>query len=148
MPGFSNTVEKRLLDALFKSTTFPLPAQIHISLHSADPGDTGANELVVGTSPGYARAARAPDPNNTTHTSWQAVDQTAEAAAIRNAAAVTFPEATADWNGNNKITHWGAWDAGSGGVFLCGGTIAAGGVTVNQGVTLTFDPAELEFTVN
>lgn len=51
--GKTNLEENGRLDALYGSGT---PTNWEIALHSGDPGDDAtANELVVGTSPGYAR---------------------------------------------------------------------------------------------
>ena len=151
MAGFSNVIEQRVIEAIFKGTTFALPAQLHVSLHSADPGDTGASELVAGSSPGYTRAQRNPDPNNATNTSWNAINQAGAASAMTNFAPVTFPQATGNWNGGSLITFIGIWDAASAGNFICGGAISGGGVVVNNTQVLTFDggsPGQLSVTLD
>lgn len=145
MAGFSQYTELNTLQAIFKSTAFPIPTGIRISLHSADPGDTGANELAA--TGAYARASRDPDPNAATNTSWSAVNQAAAASLISNAAAVSFPTATANWNSSNPIGFWGAWDTAGTPNHLLSGTITGGVVVLNTN-TLTFDPTNLQFTID
>src|SRR5512141_2772577 len=52
--GASDYLEVALLDHCLKGTSFAQPANIYVSLHSADPGDTGAGEISGGAGP-YAR---------------------------------------------------------------------------------------------
>lgn len=89
--ALSDAGKNIMLDALAASAAY-------VSLHTADPGTTGASEA-TGGSPAYARQAL----------TWPA----ASAGAI-SAAEVTFdiPAGT--------YTHWGLWDAVSAGAFLGG----------------------------
>lgn len=139
MPGHSNYLEKQILDWLFKRTALATaPTNLYISLHSADPGDTGASELA--STGAYARAAIPTDTNNTTHTNWSAVDTATNPPYSRmsNAVAASFAEATANWNGGAAIQYFGVWDALTTGNFLFGGQIGGGtGVVVLSGVTLS-----------
>lgn len=144
MAGFSQYTELNTFQAIFKSTTFPIPTGIRISLHSADPGDTGASEISGGA---YARASRDPDANAGATTSWSSINQAAAASLISNAAAVTFPTATANWFGGAAIGFWGAWDIAGTPNFLLSGTISGGVIVLNTN-TLTFDPAALQFTID
>ena len=134
MPGLSNSLEAALLDWMFKQTAFPTaPTQLHYSLHSADPGDTGANEISGG---GYARAQLNPDPNNTTNTNYSAKQTDGTSQYITNAADITFPQATANWNGGNAIQWVGVWSASSGGTFYASFQFQGSGVVVLNGNTL------------
>lgn len=90
----SNNGENQVLDEIFNSAggTFPA-ANAYISLHTADPGETGANEVTGGT---YARVQ---------------VDFTAASGgALSNVA-------LADFTGlpTTTVVGWAAWDASSGG---------------------------------
>jgi hypothetical protein len=90
----------------------------HASLHTADPGTTGADE-VTGGSPAYARKA----------ITWAA----ASGGSKTLTGTVTFdvPPAT-------TITHVGTWSAVSAGTFRGGGSLAATEVFGAQGTyTLT-----------
>jgi hypothetical protein len=73
-----------------------------ISLHTASPGTTGANEVAGGT---YARVA----------TTWGAI----------SAASVTGSQVTINVPAATTITHWGIWDAGSAGNYYDGGLLPA-----------------------
>lgn len=50
----SNYLEDKVLDHCLKGTSFTQPTNIYVSLHSADPGETGANEITAGAN-SYAR---------------------------------------------------------------------------------------------
>lgn len=76
-----------------------------ISLHTASPGTTGANEA-TGGSPAYARK----------QTTWSA-DVTDDG--IRAGTQVTIDVAAGTY------THFGVWSASSGGTYRDGGTIAS-----------------------
>ena len=92
-----STVGKNLmLDAL--RGTNPTVAIAYASLHTASPGDTGANE-VTGGSPAYARKA--------------ITMAAASAGAIAASSQPVF-----DIPGSTTITHVGFWSAVSGGTFL------------------------------
>jgi hypothetical protein len=71
-----------------------------ISLHTANPGNTGASEVAGGA---YARQAAtfANAGNNPTVAS--------------NTGVIQYPTATASWG---TVTHFGIWTAASGGSFL------------------------------
>lgn len=73
-----------------------------ISLHTADPGTTGASEVTGGT---YARVA----------TTWGAPTN---GSSTGSQTTLNVPAAT-------TVTHWGLWTAATGGVFHYGGALAA-----------------------
>jgi hypothetical protein len=118
----SNYLENELLDHAFGGGDYARPASVYVSLHSADPGDTGASELSGG---GYARAAVT---NNSTNFPAASGGEKA------NANPIEFPEATADWP---QATHFGVWDASTGGNFLVGGPLDEA-KTVQEGDTASF----------
>lgn len=149
--GLSNYVETSVFEWMFKQETFPAaPSALYVALHSADPGDTGANEL-SGTG-SYARAQLDPDADDATNTNWNAIGASGAAATMSNKLAVTFPTASADWNSGSAIIYWSLWDASSSGNCLFSGTIAGGtGVVVLSGSTLSFaggTPGSLALTID
>jgi hypothetical protein len=73
-----------------------------ISLHTADPSTSGANEVPTGT---YARK----------QTTWGAA-----ASSSKTGSAVVI-----DVPGSTTVSHWGFWTASSGGTFFYGGTLPA-----------------------
>lgn len=104
--SLSNAFEVLVLDKIFRNTDFTV-ATVYVSLHTADPGDTGASEVAGGT---YARQSASFDAAAT------------PGGTNANSGAISFtsmPAAT--------ITHFGFWNAGgtSGGTFIAGGTLTA-----------------------
>ncbi len=83
----------------------------HVSLHTADPSTTGANE-VTGGSPAYARKA----------VTWPA--------AVTGT--LTSPELTFDVPAGT-YTHFGLWSAVTAGVFRGGNPLAVSQVVSSQG---------------
>jgi hypothetical protein len=84
------------------------PTTWFISLHTGDPGTTGANELLVGTDADYLRQAVTFDaPSGGQAPNLGSLSWTADVAAT-----------------THDITHIGVWDAASAGNFLLGGGLA------------------------
>ena len=123
-----STYERDARLATFRGTAYPTnPANFYISLHSADPGLTGASEL---SGNGYARVAVSPVAG-----SWSAPATNGGVREIANAAAITFPAATgSNWA---AATHFGIWDAATTGNFKRGAALSASR-TVLVGDTATF----------
>lgn len=114
---FTSASRDVMLDALDTLAT-------HASLHTADPGTTGASE-VTGGSPAYARKA----------ITWAS----ASSGSKTLSATVTF-----DVPGGTTVTHAGTWSAISAGTFRGGGSLSAsevfgaqGTYTLNLTATLT-----------
>ena len=105
MGSASDYLENKLLNHVLKVSSFSVPTNLYVSLHTADPTDTGTGTEVSGTS--YAR---------TLCNGWT----TAASRASSNSAAVTFPAAGGSWG---TITHWAVWDASTGGNCLFHGSI-------------------------
>src|SRR5438552_11983368 len=104
MAGFSTYTEGKVLEWIFKQTAMPsAPTVLAFSLHSADPGDTGASELA--NSGGYARASLAPDTNNSTNTNYNAKSVAGGTTTMTNKLAIAFPASTADWHSAAASTY-------------------------------------------
>jgi hypothetical protein len=102
MANISNFLENKLLDHVFKNTSYTSPTTVYVSLHSTPgPGDTGANELSTG---GYARQPVTFD--------------TAASGATANSGTVTYTNMPA-----STVTHFGVWDAATTGNFLWWGDV-------------------------
>ena len=87
----------------------PLTTTCYVSLHTADPGDTGANEIAGGA---YARVGPVAFTNTGNNPTVSA-----------NSAIVTYPPATADWASGALITYFGTWDAATAGNFRGSGAV-------------------------
>lgn len=119
--ALSTYLGNALLDHVLRNVAYTSPTNVYVSLHTADPGLTGANEVTGGS---YARQACAFD--------------AAASKATQNAAAESFtamPAAT--------VTHVGIWDASTDGNFLWGGALAAS-KTTNSGDTFTIADSDLD----
>lgn len=127
MAGLGNTQEDQVLDCYFNQTNITAPTAIYLSWHSADPGDTGANEL---TGNGYARVD--------VTTSFGA----ASGGTVANNATITGPTASGNWT---AATHFGIWSALSGGTWIAGGTLTAP-VTITTGGYYSIGIGQLTYT--
>lgn len=103
------------LDALLRAVAFTGAAALFLSIHTADPGNTGASEYTTytGTRPSIAFAAAA------------------------SAATASTNQQDYAAMGATVITHIGLWSAASGGVFQGGGPLTSS-ATVSAGQTLRF----------
>jgi len=102
---FGDWLEYNILRWIGRNTDLPAaPDAIFVSLHSADPGDTGASELPSTGS--YARVSCA-----TTAAFWNAPVISGGGHRLDNGSIIAFPTATADWNGQTAIPGFGLWDA-------------------------------------
>jgi hypothetical protein len=125
MAGATAYLADTMLNYIFRGgTMFTKPANVYVSLHAGDPGETGANEVTtVGT--GYARVAVA-----AVDAQWTApADATGGKRQITNVNPITFASPTGNWG---VITHVGYWSAATGG--SCFGADALGiSRTINAG---------------
>lgn len=103
--GLSTYGANKILDHVTGRAAWTMPT-VHVSIHSADPGLTGANEH---TYLGYGRAQPA--------TGWNAASTGVPAT---NDGDITFAAVPA---GGITVTHVGIWDASSGGNFIFGFSI-------------------------
>ena len=103
------TERDAILNAFARGTSYAGNASLFLSLHTGDPGNTGASEYTgyAGTRPAVAFAVSS--------------GQTS-----LNSAQVVF-----EISGGGTITHAGLWTATSGGTWKGGGILAASQVVVN-----------------
>jgi hypothetical protein len=128
----SDALENSILKLIFNATpianiadnavTSPL-TNLFVSLHTADPGDSGSQTTSEATYGAYARVSVA-----RTTGGWTA----SSAGSTSPVAAITFPAAT---SGTNTITHFGVGTLTSGaGILLYSGTVTPN-ISVTTGVT-------------
>jgi len=96
---------KKILDKVLRGVDFSV-STVYVSLHTADPGVTGANEISGGS---YAR-------QQVNHAGWNAAADATEGSECTSVSSLTYTNLNAC-----TITHVGLWDALSGGNFLMGG---------------------------
>lgn len=124
MSGISNYLENKILDKVYRNVDFTVSA-VYVSLHTSDPGETGANEVSGG---GYARQS--------------ATFTTASNGATENSSTIEFTNMPA-----TTVTHVGIWDAASAGNFLWGGALTSS-KNVNAGDTFRIPAGDLDVTLD
>ncbi len=127
MPTTIPDAKAEAIIALFDS------ADVYVSLHSADPGKTGANEI-AGT--GYARQVIA------TATGWTAAaaDVPSGGRVRDNVAKLDFGTAGSAWG---TITHLGLWSAVTAGTWVGGASLTTP-QTVASGNAVYFPIGDLD----
>lgn len=136
MTAFTNYTENEILKHIFRTGSFVKPTALYVGLMSSlTDGEAGTvTELSGG---GYARVNNAPLDANWT-------DSIAGNGTTTNAAAITFPAATADWT---AATHFGIWDAATAGnllIYASLGTLR----TITNGAVASFGPGTLTVQVD
>jgi hypothetical protein len=106
----------------------PLTSTAFVSLHTADPGTTGASEVSGGA---YARQGPITFAN-----------AGSEPTVASNSAILTFPAATASWG---TIGWFGIWTAATAGTFQGSGALTAAKL-INSGDTARFLAGALTIT--
>lgn len=139
MAAMTDYLENKLIDHIFRNTSFTMPSALYVALCSASPTDaaTGASMNEIAVTGNYARAALAPSVSN-----WKSTNGTTSGASsgtggqTMNAVAIVFNVPSGNWNSGNPITHFAIVDSASGaGNVLFHGALTAQ-KTVNNG-----DPA-------
>src|SRR6266567_3917941 len=95
MAGYTNTAKNDALDKIGTDATY-------ISLHTADPGTTGASEVSGGS---YARV----------QTTWSSA----------SAASKSGSQVTINVPASTTVAYWGLWSASSSGTYYLGGALPA-----------------------
>ena len=109
---------------------------IYISLHTADPGDSGTQLTSAATYTGYARKAVA-----RADAQWTTVS--ANPATAKNTNVITFAECTA---GSNTITHFGVGTDLTGAGKLLYSNALDSNLAVSNGITPSFAALALTIT--
>ena len=127
MAEFSDFMEDKIIDHLLRNQAYTPPTSVYVALFTTATDDAGGGTEVSGG--GYVR---------------QAVTlSAASGGASSNSAAVTFPQATADWG---TVTHLAIMDAESGGEMLMHSILDAS-KTINNGDTFKINTGDLDITV-
>lgn len=120
--GLSAYLANELLDAYCNASAFSV-ATPYIKLYIGDPGAVGTSNAAVETTRKLVSFGAA------------------ASGAIANDAQISWTSVAA----TEDYTHWGLWDASSGGNFLQSGTITANSVTI--GDTFNINTGDLDITV-
>lgn len=142
MSAMSDYLENKLIDQLFRAQSAPSTATLYIGLLTSAPSDAGGGTEVSGGS--YARVAVASSLANWagTQAAGSTVASSGTGGQTSNNGAITFPTPSAGWG---TVTHFGIYDAASGGNLLFWGALTIA-KTINQADTVTFPAASLSIT--
>lgn len=122
--SISNYAENKILDHSLSVSSWTMPTGVYVSVHSASPGETGANEIASTTRQG------------------DTAFNSAASGATANTSAVTFtsmPSCT--------VTHIGIWDAATSGNFLWYGALSSS-VACGSGDTFEIAAGDLDITLD
>ncbi|MFG6573209.1 hypothetical protein ACGYLO_16570 [Sulfitobacter sp. 1A13353] len=123
--SLSNYAENLVAKWLFTGDSATRPTAWHVALFTSDPTDAGSGTEVSGGS--YAR---------------KSASFTVTSDMARNSAGVEFDAATASWG---TVTHFGVYDASTGGNLIVHGALTSS-VAISSGDVLRFDAGELDVT--
>jgi len=131
MNDATNYTENNVINAALRGVAYPLPTATYVSLHTGDPGETGAaNEVTISAWPSYVR--RHAEQGGAIGTGWIAPTD----GVTSNAKQLTYP------NNNGAaavvVTHFAVWDALSSGNAITKGVLTTPR-TVDLGEVLVFD---------
>lgn len=142
MSAMSDFLENKLVDQLFRGQSAPTTTTLHIGLLTAAPNDAGGGTEVSGN--GYARVAVTSSLANWAGT--QSAGSTAASSGTggvtSNNNAITFASATGSWG---TVTHFGIYDASTGGNLLFWGALAVA-KPVTQNDVMSFPAGSLSVT--
>lgn len=125
----STYLANAILDHQLGGGDYTRPATVYVSIHTGSPGTNGANECASVNN--YSRAAVT---NNATN--WPA----ASGGAKSNGTTIQFASPSGSWGTGS---HFGIWDAASGGNFLRGGALASS-VAIGLNNDVEFAPGDLD----
>lgn len=126
--SFTDYLENKLLDHVFKNTAYTQPATVYVALFTTATSDAGAGTEVSGGS--YARQAAAFD--------------AAASGATANTSAIDFPTATASWG---TVTHFAVYDAASAGNMLAHAALTTS-KAIDTGDVARWNAGELDITLD
>ena len=132
--ALSNGIIQEVFNHLLKISTWTAPTNLYVALFTSDPGYAGGGTEVSGGS--YARVQH---DAASTWVKTSALDRQYE-----NNGAITFPAATGSWG---TITHFGIYDASTGGNYLAGGSLTTAKSVVSSDV-LSFADADLTLDIS
>lgn len=135
MAALTNYLENKLIDHIFRTSSYTKPSTLYVGLITGI-ADAEAGSITEVSGGSYARVARAPLDAN-----WNASTTNGTTA---NTASIQFPAATADWG---TCTHFGIWDAATGGNLLIYAPLTAAR-TITTGTTPSFGAGALTFQVD
>lgn len=129
MSAKSDYIENKIIDWFFRAQAFTPPATMYVGLLTSAPSDSGGGTEVSGGS--YARVAVTSSLTNWagTQASGSTVASSGTSGTTSNNSPISFPAPTANWG---TVSHFGLYDASSGGNLLWWGSLTQA-KTINNG---------------
>lgn len=143
--SLTDYLENKLVDWLFRGQTYTPPATLYVSLHTAACSDSSTGTEVTGGS--YARVAVTGSLANWagTQSAGSTTASSGTGGQTSNNGTITFPAPTANWG---VVTHFGIFDASSGGNMLICQALAVSKTINNADAAPSFPAAALSVTFN
>jgi hypothetical protein len=114
----STYTSDNLLNAIFRGVAFPLPAHTYVSLHVGVPGVTGANEVSTANWPAYVR--KQAENGGAMGTGWTASADDGSGTTRQTKNTNALPYSANNGASPVVVTHFGVWDAATGGNYIVG----------------------------
>ena len=143
--SFSNYEENKLVDHLFRTSSYPKPTALWVALFTSDPTDAGVGTEVSTTSTGYGRVQHGPGDADWLSTNGSTSgNSSGTGGQTSNATAITFGSPIGDWG---PIGWAGIYDSETGGNLLRHGPLSST-KTVNSGDNAPeFQPGAIVFNL-
>lgn len=140
----SDYLENLVIDHLFRTRTFAKPSALYFALFTSAPTDSGGGTEVSGGA--YARVNLAPSDSNWTATQGgTSGNSSGTAGQTANALIITFAAPSANWG---TVTHFGIFDALTGGNLLIWDALVAARTILNGDPAPSFPIGALQITVS
>ena len=143
MSAMTDFLENKLIDQIFRGQTAPSTATLYVGLFTGAPSDAGGGTEVSGNA--YARVSVTSSLAN-----WAGTQSAGSTSASSGAGgqtsnnnAITFPTPTG--GGWGTVSHFGLFDAATGGNMLLQGPLAIA-KTINEADTVSFPAGSLAVT--
>ena len=133
MGSFSDYMENKVLDHVFRTATYTYPANIYVALLKSTPDDADTGSTLPGEVSGGSYARKGCN-------TWDG----AAGGATENTGAITFAQATADWG---VVTHFAVVTHSSTGQVIGWGALNTT-KNVQSGDTAQFAAGELDITLD
>ena len=145
MAAFSDYLENKLIDQIFRGQAYSFPGTLYFGLLTAAPSDTGGGTEVSGGS--YARVSVTASMANFAGT--QAAGSTTASSGTSGTTSnnnnITFPSPTGSWG---VVSYVGVYDASTSGNLLAYGALTTP-KTVNSGdAPPVFEPEAFQFQID
>lgn len=141
--ALSNYLENKLVDHVFRGTSYTAPATIYVALFTSACSDTGGGTEVSGGS--YARPGIAGNGTNWANTQNSGTGvSSGTSGTTSNSVVISFATPSAGWG---TVTHWGLYDASSAGnLLVCAALTTA--KTINSGDSVSFAAGALSVQID